>query len=211
MSRFQSKLPLSLYGLTGGIGCGKSTAGLQFELQGIPVIDADKLGHKVIAPGGCAEIAVIRYFGEVILTDGIIDRKKLGNIIFNAPEKRAELNALVHPAIYQEVYNACGELADTGFRVALMDAALLGDAGSVDPEFSGLILVLADMEIRKARLQHSRGLTEAEVDTRMASQVPPESKIPLATWIIYNNHGLDELYTQIDHIVDELNGRFDRT
>ena len=211
MSRFTRKLPLALYGLTGGIGSGKSSAAAQFEACGIPVIDADKLGHQVIAPGGRAEAAVRDAFGDAILSDGVIDRKKLGQQVFSAPEKRVILNALVHPAIYAEVEAACYRLAQEGHQVALMEAALLGEDGAIDSAFSGLILILADDSIRKARLCEARGLSPEEVDQRIASQVPPESKIPMATWAIDNNTDRPSLNNAVTRIAQALFERHPRS
>lgn len=195
---------MRIYGLTGGTGSGKSEAGRRFSELGIPVIDADAIGHEVIAPGGAAEKDVIAAFGEGVVTDGAIDRAKLGARIFADNAARSRLNALVHPAIRMEIATRCAELAEKGNPIAIIDAALIGENGRRDDFLSGVILVLCPDEERVRRLMQNRGLSEDEARRRIASQTPPEAKLAIADWVIENKGTIEELYTEVDRIADEV-------
>ncbi len=195
---------MRVFGLTGGIGSGKSKASERFRELGFPVIDADRVGHEVIAPGGSAEAAVVEAFGPDILTEGRIDRKKLGSRVFSNHEELERLNAIVHPAIKEEIRRRLDDLAQRGHAVALIDAALLAEGGNIADDLDGLILMLADEETRIERLVRQRGLSREQALRRIAAQVPPETKIPLARWIIENNGTLDELRAKVDELANAL-------
>lgn len=199
---------MHLIGLTGGTGSGKSEAGRRFESHGIPVLDADAVGHMLIAPGGALETAVVEAFGRDILTENRIDRKKLGALVFADAQKRAQLNALLHPAIREEVGQRCADLAGKGYRVAILDAALLAERGTLDPYLRGLILVLAPRETRAARLVASRGMDAAAAELQIDAQTPPEKKRAVADWIIHNDGTIQDLHLQVDTIAEELRRRY---
>jgi len=191
---------MRLYGLTGGIGAGKSEAARRFAEHGIPVLDADKLGHEVLEAGGAAEAAVRSAFGPEILSGGAIDREKLGALVFSDATSRARLNAIVHPAIHTAVAQRCAALAQSGHRAAIVEAALIGEGGKRDPWLDGLILVLADAAVRIERLRERRGMPMEEAARRIAAQTPPEEKQAITDWVIKNNGGLAELHAQVDAI-----------
>ncbi len=195
---------MRIYGLTGGTGSGKSAASRHFESLGIPVVDADVVGHEVIEPGGAAEDAVIVAFGDDVITDGAIDREKLGGVIFRDADARKKLNGIVHPAIRLEMANRCAQFAEAGHEIAIIDAALLGENGKLDDYFSGLILVLAPVETRVARLTGPRAIAEDEARQRIAAQTPPEDKVALARWVIENTGTLDQLHDQVERVTGEL-------
>ena len=120
-----SRAAMRIYGLAGGTGCGKSEVARVFADSGIPVIGADAIGHELIASGGGAVEAVTQAFGDGILTGGVIDRAKLGALVFADPDARERLNAIVHPLIAEEIDRRCGSLADAGHPFVVIDAALL--------------------------------------------------------------------------------------
>ena len=198
---------MRVYGLTGGMGCGKSEVARVFMERGIPVIEADRLGHEAIAPGGEAEQAVREAFGEGILTEGSIDRRKLGPLVFGDDKARARLNALVHPIIRKRIKERCQELRDQGHRAMVIDAALLAEDGGMPDCLNGLILVSASEETRIERLMASRGLSREEAAQRLAAQTPPERKRPLASHVIDNEDTLEALRARAretaDHILKE--------
>ncbi len=195
---------MRIYGLTGGTGSGKSAAARHFETLGIPVIDADRVGHEVIEPGGTAEEAVRSAFGNDVVTENAIDREKLGALVFRDPVARETLNGIVHPAIRLEMANRCAQYAAEGHDVVIIDAALLAENGTLDDYFAGLILVLAPLETRVARLTGPRAIPEDEARRRIAAQRPPEDKVALARWVIENSGTLDELHEQVARISGEL-------
>jgi len=201
---------IRIYGLTGGTGSGKSAAARRFEHHGMPVVDADKVGHRVLAPGGAAEVAVKAAFGDDILTEGRIDRAKLGAKVFSDAEARRTLNHLVHPALFLGIAEDLERLAEAGHTHAVIDAALLAENGRKESILHGLILVLADHELRVRRLVELRGLTVEEAERRIAVQTPAEKKIQAANWIIHNTGSLEELHNRVDRIVTAIQHDDDR-
>jgi dephospho-CoA kinase len=121
---------LYVIGLTGGIGSGKSTVAAVLEEQGAAVLSADLLGHEVYLPGKPAYDEIIQTFGrDVAAPDGTIDRKKLGPIVFSDPANLAKLNAITHPRMKEMMRERLAEIAVRGTAFAVLEAALLFDAG----------------------------------------------------------------------------------
>jgi len=195
---------MKIYGLTGGIAAGKSEASRRFEERGVPVIDADGLGHVTLAPGGRAEQAVIEAFGEEILTDGRIDREKLGGIVFGDAEALSRLNGLVHPAVGEEMAARTQALEQEGHAAIIVEAALHAEDGTLRPGMDALILVECPRDERVRRLMEDRAMTESEAVRRIESQTPPEKKRELARWVIMNDQDVEHLRQQVDAIVEEL-------
>lgn len=196
---------IRIYGLTGGTGSGKSTAAQRFAQVGIPVLDADEIGHRLIEPDGGAFQQVIDEFGPEILVEGRIDRGKLGRRIFADSQARKRLNEIVHPLIHQVVARRCAELHHEGHRVLVIDAALLGEDGQREPWLDGLILIIAPRDVRVDRLVAHRNISREEAQRRIDAQTPPESKAALADWIVENTGNLDEFCARIDAIAGEIN------
>jgi dephospho-CoA kinase len=194
---------MKIYGLTGGTGSGKSAAAARFATHGVAVIDADKVGHAVIAPGGMAEAAVREAFGDAVLSEGGIDRVKLGARVFGDREALARLNALVHPAIFAEIGRQCVAHAEAGRPAVLIDAALLAEGGKREPFLDGLVLVLAPRATRLQRLVTSRGIPAEQAARQLDAQTPPEAKRPLADWVIENDGTLEVLHNRVDAIAGE--------
>jgi dephospho-CoA kinase len=195
---------MRIYGLTGGIGSGKSEAARRFEALGLPVIDADRIGHEAIEPGGAAERGVIEAFGEGILTGGRIDRKKLAERVFGDLAALDRLNRLTHPAVAQEIARRTADLADAGHQVAIIEAALHAEDGKLAEWLSGLVLITCPEQTRIERLVRDRGMSPVEARARIASQTPPETKAPLAKWIIRNDGDFDRLQKQVERVAREL-------
>lgn len=196
---------MRIFGLTGGIGCGKSEAARAFGRRGIPVIDADRVGHAVIEPGGTAHDALVLAFGDGILTDdGRVDHARLAARAFADPDTCQRLNAITHPAIYAEIARRCMEHAEQGAETVLVEAALIGEDGRVNPFFEGLILVSCPVEERLRRLTVQRGMDRAEAERRIAAQSDPEAKRTLARWVIDNGGDLESLQGQVDAIAGEI-------
>jgi dephospho-CoA kinase len=195
---------MKVYALTGGIGAGKSEASRLFVECGIPVIDADRIGHEVLEPGGAAERAVIDAFGERITDGGRIDRKKLADVVFHDRAALHRLNTLVHPAVLAEIGRRSGELAQAGHRAAIIEAALHAEDGRAQEWMAGLILVDCPAETRVRRLVEQRGMTDTEARARMAAQTPPEKKATLARWIIRNDGDREKLREEVRRVASEL-------
>jgi dephospho-CoA kinase len=199
-----------IYGLSGGTGSGKSEAARRFAEHGIPIVDADEVGHEMIAPGGPAEQAVLEAFGDGILENGAISRSKLGTIVFGNADQLRRLSQIVHPLLKQTLWRRCADLARAGNEVVVVDAAIIGDDGRLDEALNGLVLVLAREEERLRRLL-AKGLPREAAQQRIAAQVPPENKVTLARWVVDNNGTLQELRDQVDTIAREMLAREGRS
>ena len=196
-----------LAGLTGGIGSGKSAAARRFVAAGIPVIDADQIGHQLLEEGGAAVPGVIALFGESCSRSGAIDRELLAGRVFHDPEAMALLNALMHPLVAVEVMRRCAALAEKGPSVVLVEAALLAEQGAKEPWMNALILVVCPEAVRVRRLVEHRGMKHEDARARIAMQTPPEAKVALADWVIDNIGTLEALHRQVDQIATELRAR----
>ncbi len=195
---------MNIYGLTGGIASGKSAASEHFRTLGIPVIDSDALAHTLIEPGASAFQPVVDALGTDILTDGRIDRAKLGALAFKDTEVLETLNRLIHPAVHAESARLCAEFNAQGHSVVIIEAALHAEDGTLREGLDGLIVVNCPEEIRLNRLVEQRGMPYADAIQRIESQTPPEKKLPLARWIIHNDKSLVELHQQVEAIVEEF-------
>jgi dephospho-CoA kinase len=175
-------------GLTGGIATGKTTVVAMLRELGCRVLEADKIAHQMIEPGGAAYEEVVREFGRGILTDeGFVDRKKLGAIVFGDPKLLARLNAIVHPPVLEEQMRqlAAIEKADA-HAVAVVEAALLIEAG-FDRKLDYLVVTWCTPEQQLARLTESgkgRGLTAEQARQRIAAQMPIDEKRQRADTLI---------------------------
>jgi len=190
---------LKLIGLTGGAGSGKSTVAEMFRELGAAVVDADEATHAVYAPGTPGFEAVVREFGEEFVRNGEIDRKKLGEVVFNDPAERRRLNAIVHPLVRQWMAERTAEAVEGGAEVVVQDVPLLFE-NSLQGLFSGTVLVYARPAIQVRRLIEERGLSAARVDAVLAAQMPIDEKRPLADFVIDNNGSLDETRRQVEEV-----------
>lgn len=194
--------PVLIIGLTGGIGSGKSTVSSLLGERGATVIDVDQLGRSVIAPGGRAEADVIATFGaDIVGTDGHIDRAALARVVFGQPEALAQLTAISHPAINADLAGQLDELPTDA--VVVLDMAILVESnlGRADPEhsYSHVIVVEAPTELRVRRAV-ARGMAEADVRARIASQAGDDERRAVADAIVTNDGDLDVLAERVDEL-----------
>lgn len=185
--------PLTV-GLTGGIGSGKSTAARILAELGAPVIDADKVGHAIYAPGGPAYQDLIDAFGEGILApDRTIDRRKLGPIVFADPAALKRLNAIVHPKMFARMREMVAEMRRGGeARPIVIEAAILIEA-NWQPLFDEIWLVVAPHERVIERLERDRGMKPEQTEARMRTQLSDDERRKHATLVIANDGTLDDL------------------
>ncbi len=189
-------IPITMYliGLTGNIGTGKSTVLKMLAKLGAEVIDADKIAHQVIEPGGPAYQAVVEAFGpEILRDDGSIDRAKLGDIVFNNPDALKQLERLTHPAVGQIIAE---RLAQTDAAVVVIEAIKLIEAG-MHTTGDALWIVTASRERQIERLMRTRHLSREEAEARIDAQPSVEPKLPLADVVIENNGTIDSLWKQV--------------
>ncbi|HEX2038334.1 MAG TPA: dephospho-CoA kinase [Acidimicrobiales bacterium] len=178
-------------GLTGGIGSGKSTvAGLLAE-RGAVIVDADGIAREVVEPGGPAHDAVVARFGTT-------DRPTIASVVFADPQARADLNAIVHPAVGFEIARRLAEHADTD-RVVVLDLPLLVETGGRDRyPVAGVVVVDAPVEVAVARLVEQRGMDEADARARVAAQATRGERLAAADFVIDNSGSLAGLREEVE-------------
>ncbi len=195
---------MRVFGLTGGLGSGKSTVGARFRARGVPVIDADLVARDVVAPGSVGLAKIVEAFGaEVLLPDGALDRPALAKVVFGDPEKRKRLDRIIHPLIGAESARRVGELAAAGEQLACYEAALLVENGLAEA-FRPLVVVAVPEEVQVARAMARDRATEAEVRARIASQLPLGKKVAAADYVIENSGERAETERRADDVLDSI-------
>jgi len=203
--------PVFSVGLTGGIASGKSTvAGFLSEL-GAYLVDADRISHELLAPGGRAVEAVVSRFGtDVLAEDGRIDRELLGRLVFADPDARHALEAIVHPAIREEMTRLVEAYrqTDEGSPVAVVDAALLVETGR-HRTLDRLIVLRCGREVQIERLTRRGGLTREEAEARLDAQAPLAEKLAVADYVIDTETDLDETRRQTERVWEQILADFE--
>jgi len=185
-------------GLTGGIGSGKSAAARILGTLGAGLIDADLVGHASYRAGTEGFDKVIEAFGDDLIgSDGEIDRKKLGPIVFSEPGNLTRLNEILHPIIYSMIKTELKNMENSGEKVAVVEAAILIEANWQDL-FDELWVVDTDKEEVIRRLIDRNNVTRDQALERIESQIGREERNGYADAIIENNAGLLELEKNIN-------------
>jgi dephospho-CoA kinase len=192
-------------GLTGGIACGKSTVARLFAEKGAFHIDFDQLAHAVVEPDKPAWQQIVDYFGpEILHPDRTIDRTKLGAIVFRGKRKRAQLNSIVHPAVFAAWCCRTQEIEEIKpDAIILSDAPLLIEEG-MQPLFDLVMLVYVSEEEQTDRLMKRNGLSREETLRRLKSQMPIDDKLPFAQIVIKNQGTLEETRRIVDQVWQDL-------
>jgi dephospho-CoA kinase len=186
--------------LTGGIGSGKSAAGDFFEDLGAVVVDADQLARDVIERGTDGFDELVATFGDEILTNGILDRSKLGQVVFSDPGARKTLEAIIHPRVaeaFDEIVEDSPEDA-----VIIYQIPILVETKGQD-RFDYVITVEASLENRISRLK-SRGLKGYEIEARIKVQATDEQRAEIADLIFKNDGDLDSLLRQVENVYEDV-------
>ncbi len=195
-----------IIGLTGGIASGKSTVARMLAELGAPVVDADALARRVVEPGQPAWEDVVAEFGrEVLLPDGAVDRKKLGDIVFADDAKRRRLNAITHPRIAAASRAEVAAHVGAGAQVVIYEAALLVENG-IHRTLDGVIVVSCSPAEQLRRLMARDGLDEAAARARIAAQLPLEEKLKAATFVVDTSGAYEDTRRQVEHLWRTLTG-----
>ena len=201
-------------GLTGGIGSGKSAVADLLRQLGASVIDADRLGHEAYTPNSEAWQQVVAAFGQEILTaEGEIDRRKLGSIVFADPAELARLNDIMHPLMARMVEDRKAELASAGETVAVVEAAVLFEAGW-DSLVDEVWTTYAPVHSVVQRLYERNGLSEEEARKRINSQMSVDERNRRSDVVVDNSadlaaleRGVNDLWqTRVKGKVNQSNG-----
>jgi dephospho-CoA kinase len=187
-------------GLTGGIASGKSTVSDLFREYKIPVIDADVVAREVVEPGEPALAAIVKSFGEeILLSDGTLDRPKLGSIIFRDEQKREQLNNIVHPVVRERMTAERDRLKKT-YPAVVLDIPLLFEGNQLQL-VDKVVVVYVDSSVQLERLMRRNELTEQAALDRINSQMSLEQKASKADAVIDNNGTPKETQEQLEQLL----------
>ena len=180
-----------LIGLTGGIAAGKTTVAAHWVSLGGVEIDADKLAREVVEPGTKGLEQIRQVFGEsVFSSDSSLDRQKLGELVFNNPEKRLVLEGIVHPLVRQRASELLAELPEDS--MVIYTVPLLVEA-NVSLPFDVIVSVEAPEADRVKRLVSSRGMSAEQALARIKSQASAIERAAAADYILNSNQPLPSL------------------
>ncbi len=183
-----------IIGITGGIGTGKTTAAKFFHKNGIPVIDADRIGHQILQQEEVKE-KILSAFGKDIISENQINRQGLGKIVFQNQDKLKKLNDIVHPILIKTILHSIESLNET---IIIIDAALLLD-WNLDEICTYVILITTKKSIQIKRLMTYKKLSNKDAISRISSQKKLSGKID---FIIENNSTLSEFQERLENTWD---------
>ena len=186
--------------LTGGIGAGKSTVAQNFAELGALVIDADQLARLAIERGSDGFAEVLLRFGDEIILNGDIDRKKLAEIVFSDEAARKDLEKIIHPRVQAIFSEAVEDLEHND--ILIYEIPLLVETDAAE-KFDYIITVEADLDLRKERLL-KKGLYISQIEKRMAAQATQESREAIADYVIYNDGDEDSLLRKVENLWESV-------
>jgi dephospho-CoA kinase len=191
-----------LVGLTGGIGAGKSTVSELLAARGAVIVDADAIVRELQAPGGAIVSRLADRFGDgVVSADGSLDRAAVAAIVFHDEQALKDLNAIVHPAVREEMARRVDAERDTD-HVVVLDIPLLTENPRKD--LAAVLVVDVPIDVAVERLVASRGMDETDARARIASQANRGDRLALATHVIDNTGDVDDLRARVDEVWGEL-------
>lgn len=186
--------------LTGGIGAGKSTVAQFFAQLGALVIDADQLARLAIERGSDGFAEVMMRFGEDVIINGDIDRRKLAEIVFSDSKARADLEEIIHPKVQALFAEAVADLNPED--ILIYEIPLLVETGAAG-KFDYIITVEADLELRTERLI-KKGLYISQIEKRISAQATPDAREAIANTVIRNDGDEDALLRQVENLWEDV-------
>ncbi|MBD8529154.1 MULTISPECIES: dephospho-CoA kinase [unclassified Massilia] len=194
----QRQPPAFSVGLTGGIGCGKTTVADMFGALGASLVDTDAIAHALTAPHGAAMPAILAEFGAGFATpDGAMDRARMRELVFTDPGARARLEAILHPRI-REATAAAAALASGPYVIFVVP--LLIESGTWRERVTRVLAIDCKEETQVARVMARNNLSEAQVRAIMAAQVTRAQRLAAADDVVVNDDGLDALRPQVERL-----------
>jgi dephospho-CoA kinase len=193
----------AVFGLTGGLGSGKSSVAGHYRELGLPVIDADALARAVVAPGSAGLAEIVREFGPDMLREGALDRRRLADVVFTDPAARERLEAITHPRIQARRDELLGELEAAGEPLVGYEVPLLFERG-LEAGLRPVVVVSVPeaLQIERAMLRdHS---TEAMVRARLDAQLPLAEKAARADYVIDNAGPLATTLVAADEVLRQI-------
>ena len=192
-----------ILGVTGGIACGKSEVGRILEKMGFNVCDADHVAHELMKKGTPVFLQVVDHFGtRILMENGEISRPALGQIVFDASSELTELNRMVHPAVRDALNKLISENRRNEKNTAVL-IPLLFESGMETLDWDFILCVSSSEELMLQRLE-KRGLSRAEAECRVRTQMPLKEKETKAGFTIPNTGTLEELEQQTHETINRL-------
>lgn len=189
-------------GLTGSIACGKSTVSQYLRELGYFVADADAISRSLTAPGGQALPLLREAFGDGIFDGDMLNRRRLGGIVFGDADKRAQLNAILHPLIIRTFQTELNE-HDAPDALVFGDVPLLYECGMAQM-FDRIFVVSAPRETQIARLLARDGLSRKDAERRIDAQMPLTQKCALADAVIDTDGPMENTRAQVRALIDSI-------
>ncbi len=181
-----------IFGLTGGIACGKSAVAEIFRNAGIPMVDADEVARSLVYPGSKVLQEIVKHFGpDILLEDGNLDRHKLGALVFGDQIKMDLLNNINRKPVQKAIAAALKEAHKNASLVGY-DCALIIESGQQD-KYRPLVVVAASPKVQIKRLMARGNFSRAQAKVRINSQIPTADKLKYANHIIWNDGDKSEL------------------
>lgn len=196
---------MKIIGITGGVGAGKTQV-LEYlnDKYGATICQTDAVGRKLQKKGTQCFDAIVEYFGTEILDEkGELDREKLASIVFSDSTKRSALNAIVHPAVTEEIRRKIAKEERRNTNLFIVESALLIET-HYDEICDEVWYIYADAPIRRNRLIYTRGYDARKVDGIIAAQLPKEVFMEHCDRVIDNSNTFEETQAQLDEIVADL-------
>lgn len=195
---------VKLVGLTGGIASGKSTVAKILEHLGAAIVNADVLAREVVEPDQEAWKDIVARFGpDVLKPDQTLDRQKLRTVIFNDPDARKELEAIIHPRVRALAEQRIREHGAAGFAIVVYEVPLLFEA-KIHEWLRPVILVACDIDTQRRRLEQRDQIDSAAAQKIIDAQMSLAEKRRLADYVIENNGSLSDLERQVREVLAKI-------
>lgn len=194
-------------GLTGGIGSGKSTVAGMLAARGAAVIDADAISRSVTAPGGRAIAAIAQAFGPAMIdTQGAMDRQAMREAVFQNPEAKKQLEAIIHPLVSQITAEQAQDAVQSGHPVLVFDVPLLVESGERwRKQVDRVVVVDCDADTQRQRVMARSGLVAEEIDRIVSLQVSRAQRLACADVVIFNQGlSLAELEAEVAQVAADF-------
>jgi len=191
-------------GLTGGIGCGKSTISMIFRENDIRVIDADKISRKVLVNHPNILLEIRRAFGDEYFDEnGEFLRRKMGNLIFSDKNKKAQYENIIMPHIFHDIFSEIKKYNDVGEEICIIDAPTLIES-KLHTYMDKIIVVIASEEIQLERVMKRDNFSMEEATIRINNQMSTKEKCKFADFIIDNSGNLQETRIKVMKVISKL-------
>ena len=194
-------------GLTGGIGSGKSTFGALLQKRGAALVDSDQIARQVTGPGGAAIAAIVQRFGPEFVDDtGALDRGRMRELAYSAPDARTALEAIVHPLVSLHSSQQAQAAEDAGTRVIVFDVPLLVESGRWVQRLDTVIVIDCPPALQIQRVMSRSGLNRSTVEAILAAQSPRNIRRASADIVVHNgdNCTLADLHKMAEQVATRL-------